>query len=421
MEIGPYIKLNRIKQEMTQSDLAEGIVSLSYLSKIENGKTDASPHVMSLLCTRLGIEINIEKDDTIQEKCQEWYKMLFEVNDKNEIVEKYTELEALIKETHSDNLIMFEIHKIRYFLIMGEFDRTLAQINELEEISSTFDSLHQFYWFKFKGNYKTVNGDFKEAMRKYKQAEEKLNQLDMEDEEVADLQYTIAVTHSKLRNTLEAIDSADKALNIFRSQYNFIRCAECHIILGISYRRIRMYDKSIKNHNLAKHLGKLENNKQIIQLVNHNLGHLHSTRGNTNDAIHFYVEVANDESVDTHAKIPAVSSLVREYYTINDLEKTSEMIDLGYSLLENNAHDESFKVFSYILDTYKYAINKEHDKFENLVIKEFIPYLKKHNDYANVAIYTTMLGEYYESLHRYKDAARTYKLANSAYEELANV
>src|SRR5699024_3905550 len=321
MEIGPYIKLNRIKQEMTQSDLAEGIVSLSYLSKIENGKTEASPHVMSLLCTRLGIEINVEKDDTIQEKCQEWYKLLFEVNDKNEIVEKYTELDELIKETHSDNLIMFEIHKIRYFLIMGEFDRALAQINELEEISSTFDSLHQFYWFKFKGNYKTVNGDFKEAMRKYKQAEEKLNQLDMEEEEVADLQYTIAVTHSKLRNMLEVIEYADKALDTFRKQYNFIRCGECHIILGISYSRIRMYNKSIKNHKLAKHLGKLSENKQIIQLANHNLGYLHSTRGDTEDAIELYVEVVQDPDVDMNAKFPAVASLIKEYFHIEYYDK----------------------------------------------------------------------------------------------------
>src|SRR5699024_4621124 len=99
MEIGPYIKLHRIKQEMTQSDLAEGIVSLSYLSKIENGKTEASPNVLSLLCTRLGIEINTEKDSAIQRKCQEWYKMLFEVNEKYEIIEKYKELEDLLNST----------------------------------------------------------------------------------------------------------------------------------------------------------------------------------------------------------------------------------------------------------------------------------------------------------------------------------
>src|SRR5690625_6349403 len=94
-----------------------------------------------------------------------------------------------------------------------------------------------------------------------------LNQLQLTEEDVADLQYTIAVTHSKLRNTLEAIEYADKALQTFMKRYYFIRCAECHIILGISYRRIRMYDKAIENYRLAKHLGKLNNNNQVIKLA----------------------------------------------------------------------------------------------------------------------------------------------------------
>lgn len=71
MEIGPYIKLHRIKQEMTQAELAEGIVSSAYLSKIENEKTEASPSVISLLCTRLGIQLENETDEVVREKCQD--------------------------------------------------------------------------------------------------------------------------------------------------------------------------------------------------------------------------------------------------------------------------------------------------------------------------------------------------------------
>ncbi|MEC0282809.1 helix-turn-helix domain-containing protein [Terribacillus saccharophilus] len=74
MEIGPLIKLHRIKQSMTQEDLAAGIVSESYLSKIENQKTDASPEVIALLCERLGIQLNAENEDMIKEKAEEWLR-----------------------------------------------------------------------------------------------------------------------------------------------------------------------------------------------------------------------------------------------------------------------------------------------------------------------------------------------------------
>ncbi len=54
---------------MTQEELSEGIVSLSYLSKIENQKTNASPEILQLLCDRLGIEIS--EDTDIEEKCKQ--------------------------------------------------------------------------------------------------------------------------------------------------------------------------------------------------------------------------------------------------------------------------------------------------------------------------------------------------------------
>src|SRR5699024_4894359 len=111
---------------------------------------------------------------------------------------------------------------------IGEVEKALAQINTLTEISTTFDNLHQFYWFKFKGNYNTVITDFHQAMHYYKQAEEKLNGLNLDEEEIADLHYTIAVTHSNLWDIMEVIDYAERALAVFRKEYNFNRCAECH-------------------------------------------------------------------------------------------------------------------------------------------------------------------------------------------------
>ncbi|MTW86308.1 helix-turn-helix domain-containing protein [Virgibacillus dakarensis] len=421
MEIGSYIKLHRIKQEMTQAELAEGIVSFAYLSKIENGKTEASPEVISLLCTRLGIQLDNEKDITIKNKCQEWYSQLFEVNDKDEIERGYNELEALMEDTHSESMVMFEIHKIRYFLILGRYEAALTQINSLADLSSTFDSLHQFYWYKFKGNYNSQVGEFNQAMRMYKLAEEKLNHLELAESEIADLQYTISVTHSKLRNTLDSIEYANKALDVFQRNYNFLRCAQCHIMLGISYRRLKMYDKAIKNHNLAKHLGKLNHNKKIMQLVNQNLGYLHSAKGDTKDAIYFYEQVADDDDINIIERIAATTSLIKEYYTIHNLEQTRNMIEKSLQLLGSSYKNEEYKLFYYIIHTYDYALKKENDQFESIVIKEFIPYLKKNKDYANLVTYSTMIARHFEDNRCYKDAVKYYKLANITYDELVSI
>ncbi|HEX6594094.1 MAG TPA: helix-turn-helix domain-containing protein [Bacillota bacterium] len=432
MEVGSYIKLQRVKQGMTQEELASGIVSMSYLSKIENQRTDASPEVINLLCTRLGIEIDNEKDVTIKEKCEQWYNMLFEVNDRDEIVSGYNQLKQWMDTVSSNNFMMFEIHKVRYYLVLGKFSEALQQINYLTEISNTFDNLHQYYWYKFKGNYNSTNGDFNQAMKWYESAEDKLKQLDLPEREEADLYYIMAVTHSKIHNTLEAIDFAEQAIDIFQKEYHFLRCAQCHVVLGISFRRLQMYDKAIKNYNLAKHLAKLERNKQLIQLTNMNLGYLYSTKGDSRSSIQYYCEIIDDENVDVIIRLTSITSLIKLYYAIGDIEKTKEMIDIGFALFEDNqtittntairyTATETVKTNYYLLTTYKYAVHHEHHKFENLVIHEFIPFLKKHKEHTNLVDISKMLAEHFEKQNKYKQAVKYYKLVNLTYNQLMSI
>ncbi|CDO04260.1 transcriptional regulator [Oceanobacillus picturae] len=422
IEIGSFIKLQRTKQEMTQGDLAKGIVSLSYLSKIENLKTEASPEIIQMLCTRLGIQIDNSLDATIQEKCKKWYSMLFEVNDKKDIIATYNEIQNLMDTNLTESLLLFEIHKIRYYLILGDFDEALIKINELNEISGTFDNLHLFYWYKFRGNYCSILTDFSTAIYFYKLAEEKLNKIEMEEHEIADLQYTIGVTHSKLRNTLEAIDYSNLALEVFMKQYNFIRCAQCHIILGISYRRIRMYDKAIKNLNLALHLGQLSNNNQIILLTHQNLGHLYSTRGDSNESIKHFQEVIQDDTAQTIDNLNSVASLVREYYNVQDYENAKKFVEQGRELIRQDSDREPYsKHYYYVINTYNYLLNDEFEKFEKFVIQDFIPYLNKQKDFATLSIYSELLANHYEKFGKYKKASKYYQVANFAYKQITNI
>src|SRR5690625_644209 len=324
IEVGSLIKLQRTKQNMTQGDLAKGIVSLSYLSKIENLKTEASPEIIQALCTRLGIQIDNSLNATIQEKCKEWYGMLFAANDKKEIIARYKEIQDQMDENLTENLLMFEIHKVRYYLVIGDYDNAEKKIKSLNDISGTFDNLQLFYWYKFKGNYNSVTGEFNSAMRLYKQAEEKINKIELEEKEEADLLYAIAVTHSNLRQTLEAIDYARKALDVFMKEYNFNRCAQCHIILGISYRRIRMYANAIKNYNLALHLGELNKDKQLILLASQNLGHLHFTKREPEEAIKHFQAVLDDDKAHPDDNLYTIASLVSLFYSVENFKRSEE-------------------------------------------------------------------------------------------------
>ncbi|WP_326480884.1 helix-turn-helix domain-containing protein [Virgibacillus halodenitrificans] len=421
IDVGSFIKLQRTKQGITQGELAGGIVSLSYLSKIENNKTDASPEILQMLCSRLGIQLSSEEDPSIQEKCQNWFDMLYEANDKSEIIATYEELQEIMDKNLSENLLLFEIHKIRYYLILGEVDKALEKINELNELSSAFEGIQKFYWYKFRGNFNSINGEFNQALRLYRLADEKIKNLELPEDQIADLQYTLAVTHSKLRNTLEVIDHAERALEIYMKEYNFMRCAQCHIVLGISYRRIKMYEKAIKNYNLARHLGELNKDNHVIQLTNLNLGYLYSALSESNEAIKFFTEVVEDEEVLLYERLAATTSLVKEYYKVGNYEKAQSVIQKALYLLKDTQGEAQYKLFHYITYTYIYAINDQRKDFISLVTDKFIPYLQKHKDYANLVVYSNMLAEYLEKLGKYKESVKYYKLSNVTYEELINL
>ncbi|MCT1578886.1 helix-turn-helix domain-containing protein [Oceanobacillus kimchii] len=422
IEIGSFIKLQRNKQEMTLGELSDGIVSVSYLSKIENQKTQASPEIIQMLCNRLGIEVDNSQEDLIRQRCSEWYGMLFDSHDKDDIVEHYQEIQELMDKNLSESLMMFEIHKIRYFLVLNELELALKKINELGEISNSFDNEQQYYWYKFKGNYYSLVEDFSQAMYMYKNAEDKLQHVRMDEKEVADLKYVISITHTKFRNTLEAIEYANKALDIFMKDYNFTRCAQCHNLLGISYRRIRLYDKSIKNFNLALHLGKLEKNTQLIQLTNQNLGYLYSARGNSEQAIVHYKEVLSDSEVYIVTKLAAISSLIKELYNTKNYKETKERVESALVLLESfESIDSDEQFYVYVIYTYKYLLENNLDKFVSHLTTKFIPYLQKKQDYAELSTYLKLLANHYESVNKYKLAANYYKEATFAYEQISNI
>jgi len=418
MEIGPLIKLHRIKQNMTQEDLAAGIVSESYLSKIENQKTDASPEVIALLCERLGIQLNAENEDMIKEKAEEWFALLYVTKSREEQKARFQELEQLFKNSNSDYEILFEIHKVRYYLVSNDEQKTKEQIEKLRNLEYSFDSKQNFFWNKYLGNYYQINEDDNvKALHYYEIAESLIKNIELTETDIADIHYTLAVTHTRLINNLKSMEHANKALDVFRQNYNFVRCAQCHILLGISYRRMHMIDMAIKQYNMAKHLGEITENSEVIQLSNHNLGYLHSTLGESEEAIRYLEQAYAMGSNVTATQINTVISLIKEYYNSGRLNEAKEILEQNYQLVEElPVHNK--RTFKLELDVYKYAIYKEYNQLEHTIINEFLPYLEEKSDYANIVNYANMIGEHFEKLKKYKNAAHFYKLASSSYQKL---
>ncbi len=421
VDIGSLIKLHRLKCKMTQEELSDGIVSLSYLSKIENQKTNASPEILQLLCNRLGIEISEDTDREIEEKCKEWYDMLFDKYDKKVMTEKYEELQQLMEHKINKHTIMFEIHTIRYYIVLRDLGKALHKMNKLHDMVDSFNYEESYYWHKFKGNYYTHKEVHQEALRNYKLAEEVIRLANIDDKEIANLHYALSITHNYLREDLAAVDYANRAMAVFQRNYDFIYCAQCHILLGISYQRVKDLDTAIKNYNLALHLGKLNKNENIVYLTHYNLGYLYSMMGISEEAIKHYSLAIETKDLADKTKLDALTHLVQELHTIGDYEKAKAYLHQAKEILELakcKYHDFYNGYHNYMIQVYTCLLYGDLKKFKSILTDDFIPYLKQQGDYSNLVFYAKLLATYLEEMGKYKESVEYYKLANSSYDQL---
>ncbi|MBM7572805.1 helix-turn-helix domain-containing protein [Aquibacillus albus] len=423
MEIGPLIKLHRIKQNMKQGELAKGIVSESYLSKIENQKTKANTQVINMLCNRLGIRLDIEENQAdIVNKCRKWFKLLYDFNDKEIIMDDYKDLNDLVNKSLTEINTLFEIHKVQYYLLTDQRQKALSQIKKLKGLKHTFNDEDLYYWYKFVGNYHLSAEVFKQAIRYYLLAMEEYTKVGLDDEEEADLNYLIAYNYCKMHNPLEAIDYVTKPLSYYRENYNIVRCAQGHLVLGVSYRRIRAFDKAIENFDIAAELASIINREDIKRLIYIQLGFLYAAKRESDKVISYFNQVLEDEHATVEERLIAICSLSEEYYFANKIEKKKELLEYGFSILEKvDKAKERYLFFRLKLTSHYHFITGNIEEFESIVINEFIPYLEKQNDYVSLVIYGKMIGEHFEKVNKYKSACQYYKLSSKSYEKLVQL
>ncbi|KYD10239.1 hypothetical protein B4102_0145 [Heyndrickxia sporothermodurans] len=421
MNIGAIIKLNRINQNLTQEELADGIISISYLSKIENGKIEPNEEVIKLLCRKLGIQINNQIDDSTKVICNEWFHLLLTSSNIEEIKQKYKEINEVSKTIHDSELqLLIKIHMIRYYLKIGETTKALEQINNLKDVSGTFNNLQKYYWYKFNGNYYSIVEEENDALRNYTLSEDLLPLLELKEDEIADILYSLAVTYSKHRLTSEAQSHANKALEHYRQVYNFSRCAECHIILGICYRRINNHSKAEKNYQLAKQLAESTDNKRLIHLTHLNTGYLYLVKGDLQKAIENFDIIVHSTDSTLHDRLLTTTAIIGEYYKRKNFDEAKKRINQGLSWI-NDENRNKYLSFYYEILTHLYLIDNEHDKLENLLEHKFIPYLKEQKNYAKLTEYAEVLGKHFEDKHKYKNAATYYKLVNYSYKQFVQI
>lgn len=97
MRVGNHIRHLRKSQKLTQEELASGICSVTYLSKLENHKELPSEEILQLLCERLGVELGdiLKTFEDLESDLLEWYRII-ELKDQQAASAKREEIQKNI-------------------------------------------------------------------------------------------------------------------------------------------------------------------------------------------------------------------------------------------------------------------------------------------------------------------------------------
>jgi len=416
--IGNRIRYYRKLRGHTLETLSEGICSVSYLSKIEHGDK-SSEEIISFLCERLGIRYHDVDNSTEAERINlllnQWYTAILNYESKESIDEnRHTIKEALDNSQIEEPFIYLKYNlfclRFQYFLN----DMTKAE-NTIKYISKFKDILNEelnYYYMQFSGIYYNFINDFKKADKCFKTAEKNLLKIPHHEMEEAQLYYQMSNLYVRFSQAIESIKYAEKALDKFNSNYNLTRIADCQVLLGIGNRLTKNLNKAEHHYEQALKFVKLLEDPQRLGIIHHNLGHVKSQRGLSEEAIEHYLQALEYTQNDSKAMTHYLLAL--EYYKLNRIEEALTQITLGLPLSEKLIDKEHY--YSLLVLRHKATHTKDRN-YELLIKNEIIPYFNKIQKWDQVTIFAEELAEHFYANKAYKKASEMFRIANDTLKK----
>jgi HTH-type transcriptional regulator, quorum sensing regulator NprR len=421
--IGRIIKMERINQGIKQIQLAKGICSVSYLSKIENGTVEASADVIQLLLKRLQLNINdlksnFEHSSVFLDTLMEWYKNITITRNKKKAIEYFTRLQSESSKIKLPSaIILFRLFCMRYYLLLSEIEKIPEIIEKLNFFKDDFSSKEQYYYHKFMGLYYYLLGNFPESLIFFTKAKDFFNYYVTDDWEKSDTLYMYALSAIKLEQTLSCIHAAQEALDLFTKNINYTRSADCYILLGICYKKLGETEKALQSFYSAQQIVEQLNINELKGTILQNLGSLYAKIGETKKALQYYHRsLKHKEGVNE--KLITIFSIVKEYSKSKNIDSLKKYIQKGLDLI--NGLEDTYKEYYFHFHIYKTMHEQKDEHFEEL-LKSAIQYFEDIGDHRHAYKYSTLLSTYYFDTWKYKLSSIYMQKANQLLLKKENI
>ncbi|RBP96608.1 helix-turn-helix protein [Cytobacillus firmus] len=402
MKEGLIIKYYRERAGLTQTQLGEGICSVTHISKIERGHTQYSSEITHLICKRLNIDLikELEKFDMLETKLHEWLDAM--VKQQKEDIELIKEELAQNPYLHfSETKYFHSILLARYHLMQGEQEKGKSLLDSCQNAWNTLDrferNLLEHTWSIYFLN-----------LQNCKEAIAHLKNINPKEYNNHEFYFHLATSSHLMNDKVKAYHYGTLALSHFRETNNFKRILDTETVLLIQMGTYDLcqFEETVKQyHTLIKSCRAHKEEAREMNLW-HNLAVEYFAKGFYSEASEVYKKLLEQSEVNPNPplKLSAIRGYVHsclnlDYYKKQDLRS---LLDDGRRLAEQ-FQNETYQYVFYMLDIL--LEDKDINDYYLFLENTFLPHLHGLGNSTLITLYEKELFHYYRKSSQHEKAS----------------
>ncbi|MBL0385919.1 helix-turn-helix domain-containing protein [Tumebacillus sp. ITR2] len=295
--IGDNLRKYRQLKGLTQDELADGLCSVSQLSKVENGKTYLKRTMLKQMADRLDVPLErIESADALLEELTELLQLAKDYYTARNVTKSLEHLEQVIEKCEEfgySKLLVDALHEKCYILLLekkahGEVMRLVEQVLERKLYQTPSQKMLMLLDI---GQAYDMSGDQQAAFDCYLRADEEYEFIEAEGEH-SKLRYAVSLGlakyHCIMGNYRASMRYAEKAERVAVHTNTHLYRIRSHYFKAIPLRRMGETQKAEQIYLEA--LKETHDNSLLVDvaIISNNLGEIYQERGELGPALQFY-------------------------------------------------------------------------------------------------------------------------------------
>ena len=417
MQVGDKLRQLRIYKGLSQAELAEGICSTAYLSKVENCKTSPSSNFLEKITKKLEVEPSVFSTD----KSIYYTKLIGQLEEKVKHQEELSEKDVSALYLALYETLSMDLHVKVFNLLMRHYikHKQHADAQKLYDLCEKMipmetglileDPHDIFTFYNLLGNYFYMQQQFRSADYYYTKAKDYGEKSRLE---LARIFFNLSLTKQRIFDDMHiSLIYAKQAYDLFEQEKEHGEVIDVLISMAVQYTHNENFEAA--KCSLQAAIQKLDQypiarKKSTLFMLDYHYGKLYEAMGNEDAALQKYTMLT--DTLEEHPSLVYVlKSMIDLFFKQKQwlqVEIYSERaMKLAQQFQMNYIYIELILVKANILRVRQDEIGYEKEMKKALALATDALLGKLIKEISQT------LGDYYWDLHYYKKAGEYYRKA----------